>query len=127
MRTILLLPLLALLPACASIVEGTDQQITVSSKPSEALCELIREGGQIGIVNPTPGTITVSKSAQDITVKCMKEGWGEGVQVLSADFESMTWGNAIFGGIIGLAVDAGSGAMHLYQPSVMVVLPPLEE
>ncbi len=38
----------------------------------------------------------------------------------------MTFGNILFGGIIGLAVDAASGAMHEYKPSVHVTLIPEE-
>lgn len=36
----------------------------------------------------------------------------------------MTFGNIIFGGIIGVAINAGSGAMHEYPESVTVVLSP---
>ena len=36
----------------------------------------------------------------------------------------MTSGNIIFGGLVGVAIDAGSGAMHLYPETVVVVLPP---
>ena len=36
----------------------------------------------------------------------------------------MTFGNVVFGGIVGLAVDASSGAMHEYEANVTVVLPP---
>ena len=123
MKKFLVLPLVALLPACASIVEGTDQSITVSSNPTAAACELERAGGQIGVVNPTPDTVIVQKSSDDISVRCSKEGHDDGIGVLTSSFEGMTVGNIIFGGIIGLAVDAGSGAMHTYPSSIMVTLP----
>ena len=114
----------ALLGACASIVEGTDQSIAVSSHPSGAFCILEREGGQIGAVNPTPGTVRIEKSTEDITVLCSKPGYQDSIGVLVSEFEGMTAGNLIFGGVVGLAVDAGSGAMYYYPPSIIVELPP---
>ena len=36
----------------------------------------------------------------------------------------MTFGNIIFGGIVGVAVDASSGAMHEYDESISVILIP---
>ena len=37
----------------------------------------------------------------------------------------MTAGNVLFGGFIGLGVDAASGAMNKYDPGVEVVMTPL--
>ena len=34
----------------------------------------------------------------------------------------MTAGNVVFGGVIGLGIDAASGAMNKYQPGVEVVM-----
>ena len=91
-KRILAISLVGLLGACASIVEGTDQSITVSSDPTEALCELTRDGKLVGVVNPTPGTVLVDKSKDDITVECSKEDYQNGVGVLSSSFEGMTVG-----------------------------------
>ena len=40
--------------------------------------------------------------------------------ILSSEFENMTFGNILIGGIIGVAIDAGSGAMHKY-PSIITM------
>jgi hypothetical protein len=109
---------------CASIVEGTDQSVTVQTSPSGASCELKRDGTVIGIVNPTPGTVTVDKSKHDIAVICKKDGYQDGSGAFSSEFQGMTFGNLLFGGIIGVAVDASSGAMHEYPASVTVVMAP---
>ena len=114
-----------LLAACASIVEGTDQAILVSSVPSEATCVLEREGNQIAVVSQTPGTVMIEKSRADVAVRCSKEGHAEGASVLPSSLEAMTLGNFVFGGIVGMAVDAGSGAMHVYPSEIIVTLPPL--
>jgi hypothetical protein len=40
-----------------------------------------------------------------------------------ADFQAATLGNILIGGVIGVVVDAASGAMGTYPPSVAVILP----
>lgn len=121
------LPLLALtvvLPACSTIVEGTDQQVTVITDPSQASCTLSRQGSVIGVVNPTPGSLQVDKSRNAIEVRCEREGYQTTAATLSSEFEGMTLGNVIFGGLIGVAVDASSGAMNQYPSSITIILSP---
>ena len=120
--SLLALPLI--LGACATIIEGNDQTVSVITYPSEAHCELIRNGDTVGFVNPTPGSVSLEKSADDVSVYCKKEGHFDGIATLSSSLHGMTFGNLIFGGIIGVAVDASSGAMHEYETSVRVILPP---
>jgi hypothetical protein len=111
---------------CATIVKGTDQTVTVTTTPGGAICELKRGAHMMSIVNPTPGTAMIEKSKKDITITCNKEGHHTGVATLKSEFQGMTFGNILFGGIIGVAIDAGSGAMHKYKPSVHVTLFPEE-
>ena len=119
---LLVLPLM--LGACATIIEGNDQTVSVITYPPDARCELIRDGNAVAFVNPTPGTVSLEKSSADIIVRCAKDGHFDGLATLSSSLQGMTFGNLLFGGIIGVAVDASSGAMHEYQASVTVVLPP---
>jgi hypothetical protein len=124
MATCCCLILAAAASGCASIVEGTDQSVTVQTTPSGASCELKRDGEVIGIVNPTPGTVTVDKSKDDIAVICRKDGYQDASGTLSSEFQGMTFGNILFGGLIGVAVDASSGAMHEYPVSVTIAMAP---
>ena len=119
-----LLGLAAASSGCASIVEGTDQSVTVQTTPSGANCELKRDGAVIGVVNPTPGTVTVDKSKHDIAVICKKDGYQDASGAFSSDFQGMTFGNILFGGLIGVAVDASSGAMHEYPATVTIAMAP---
>ncbi|MEQ9244480.1 MAG: hypothetical protein RLO21_00680 [Nitratireductor sp.] len=112
--------------ACSTIVEGTDQTVTVATDPSGAACELTRGGETVGVVNPTPGSILVDKSSDNISVICSKDGYQDASGTLTSEFEGMTFGNILFGGIIGVAVDASSGAMNEYPSSVTVRLIPEE-
>lgn len=127
MRKLLLLPVLGLLlltSACASIVEGTTQTVTVSTDPSGAICELRRNGATVAVVNPTPGSVTLDKSRDHVSVECEKEGHQPAADSLASGFQGMTFGNILFGGFVGVAIDASSGAMHKYPPAITVVLPP---
>lgn len=113
-----------LLGACATIVEGSDQSITVTSDPSGATCELERAGSIVAVVNPTPGTARVDKSREHISVRCEKDGYQPAATTANSDFQGMTFGNIVFGGLIGVAVDASSGAMNKYPAHVVVRLAP---
>lgn len=124
MRLLAVLLLAALLPACATITSGTTQNISVITDPPGATCQLLRDGGVLAIVNPTPGTVSVSKSSRDIAVNCTRPGRLSGVQNISPSIQAMTAGNLLIGGVIGLAVDAASGALSQYPPMITVILPP---
>jgi len=125
MHRVILIILLALtLPACATVTTGTSQPISVISEPPGASCTLQREGGVIGIVNPTPGTLQVSKSGRDISIRCTKAGYYAGVTPVPSQFQGMAAGNILLGGLIGGAVDAATGAYAKYPETATVVLPP---
>lgn len=109
---------------CATITTGADQSITVVTDPAGANCQLDREGAAVAVISPTPGTVQVDKSKDAITIKCRKEGFQETAGALSSEFQGMTFGNIIFGGIIGVAVDAGSGAMNEYPSQISIVMIP---
>lgn len=123
-RLAALLLLAAGLPACATITTGTTQSISVLSEPAGAACTLTRDGTIMGIVNPTPGTVAVSKSSRDIAIRCTRAGNLDGVTTITPQFQAMTAGNILIGGFIGLAVDAASGALSRYPENVIVSLPP---
>lgn len=118
--------ILLLLSACATLTKSSSQSVTINTKPSGAECSLEREGTLIAVVNPTPGTISVEKDKDVIRVVCKKEGYLDNDGELVSKFEAMTFGNIIFGGLIGVGVDAASGAMHEYPPLVTITLIPVE-
>ena len=65
---------LACLPGCATIVQGTSQNVTVTTNPAGASCRLARDGTAIGMIAPTPGTLRVDRGRNDIVVTCNREG-----------------------------------------------------
>lgn len=111
---------------CASITQGTDQQVSIATDPAGARCELTRDGEMIAVADPTPEIVTVGKSRKDIRVACNKAGYQETTGILSSDVAGMTFGNLLAGGVVGLAVDAGTGAMNKYETEIRVPLTPLQ-
>jgi len=110
--------------ACATITKGGDQTVTITSDPPGATCTLSREGAVIAAVSQTPGSVQLDKDKDTITVSCKKEGYFEAIQPLEAVLQGMTFGNILFGGLIGVAVDGMSGAMHQYPTLVRILLTP---
>lgn len=124
-RTGLAIGLIAFAAAgCSTIIEGTSQDITLTSVPSEAACTVQKNGVTIATVNKTPGRVTVDKSSADLTVVCNKEGFKETRGTLESDLAAATFGNAIAGGLIGVVIDASTGANSKYDDTITVTLVP---
>ena len=121
---VIVVAIASLTSGCATIVKGSSQGVSVKTDPPGAACELARKGTTVGIVNPTSGTAQVSKSAAALDVTCKKQGYLDATASLSSSVQGWTFGNILIGGVVGLVVDAGSGAMHEYQPEVLVKLLP---
>ena len=115
---------LAPLAACASVIEGTSQEILVNTNPSGANCVFVREGNTIARVQETPGGATIKKSKHDITVRCNKQGYMEGSYLNNSGAAGATFGNIILGGGIGWAIDSASGADNKYDGVVNMSLVP---
>ena len=115
----ILISMSLLLSACATIVEGTRQSISVILSPEETTCIAFREGAQIANVSRTNRTMTVEKSRHDIILRCSAPGYQQ------ADVKVATEASAIGvlgGGVVGLGVDYASGALNKYPNSVTVAL-----
>jgi hypothetical protein len=127
MRLYVLLTLILLLgTGCATLTQGSSQTITVATDPAGANCALSRDGTTVAVINPTPGSIPVGKASGTISVLCKHAGYQDSAGVLASEFQAMTFGNILFGGLIGLAVDAASGAMNKYPDMVTITMVPEE-
>lgn len=109
---------------CATIVKGTTQDINVTTDPAGAACELKTAGTPLGSVSPTPGTLQVKKGRGDIEVVCKKAGYVDASGVVSSSLQGWTFGNILLGGVIGVVIDAGSGAIREYESEIYVKLTP---
>jgi len=113
------------LTACASIFTGTSQEINVTTDPSGAACQVQRKNEVIGFIDSTPGAVTVDKSMSDITIVCAKQGYANMGSTADSSFQPVTLANIILGGVIGIIVDASTGAMGKYPTQVFIKLNPI--
>jgi hypothetical protein len=113
-----------LLSGCASIVRGSSQSILVTTPPTTgASCILASKEGNWTVTSP--GAVTVSKSKENITITCKKDGFQDSVASIPSNFEGWTVGNILFGGIIGIGVDAATGAINDYPDAFQVPMTPI--
>jgi hypothetical protein len=109
------------LSGCASIVEGTTQSVAVTSPPSDgAKCVLTSTEGVYYVT--TPGNVIVHKTKNDLNVVCNEPGFKEAHVVVSPHFNGATAGNILAGGVIGIGIDAATGANYNYPDQIVVTL-----
>lgn len=109
---------------CATIIKGSSQSIAISTPPLDgATCQLSSSQGNWSVV--TPGTVTVERSKDDISVHCAKIGFADASYVIPSGFNAWTLGNILIGGLIGLGVDAATGAINQYPSSFQVPMTPV--
>ncbi len=126
MKSVYVLIPALLVGGCATIFEGTDQTITINTTPPGASCDITRKGEQIGKVSPTPGSIRVEKSKEDLSILCTKDRYVLANTAQSPKFVGTTFGNIVAGGLVGVLVDAATGANFTYPDKIEVVLAPVE-
>jgi hypothetical protein len=115
----------SLLTGCATITRGTTQMVALDTPGAPgAKCTLTSSAiGKVDIV--TPANVTLQKGSDNIAVRCQKQCFSDGVGVIGTSAEAMAAGNLIAGGIIGLGVDAASGAMNKYNEQNQIAMQPL--
>lgn len=121
----LLLALGALSTGCASITGGQNQSLSVETRAdgqvvAGASCKLENDKGTW--FTTSPGTAVVRRSYDDLNVRCEKDGHEPGITAAKSSTKAMAFGNIIFGGVIGAAVDMGSGAAYDYPTIIAVEL-----
>jgi hypothetical protein len=109
---------------CASIIDGSSEEVLVNTNPSGANCALNRQGETIARISPTPASATIKKTKYDITIVCDKDGYQEATFIDHSGIQSATWGNIVAGGLIGWGIDSASGADDHYDSPVNITLVP---
>jgi hypothetical protein len=113
-----------MLSGCATIVKGTSQTIVISTPPvTGANCVLSSREGNWTVTSPGP--VTVEKSKEDVVIRCTKPGYQDAAGSIPSDFQGWTLGNILLGGVIGLGVDAASGALNEYPNSFAIPMSPV--
>ncbi len=118
-KTIMLILLALTVTGCSTITRGTTEAFVIDSEPSGAKAEL-----STGHSCTTPCSLELKRKTA-FTVTITKKGYetvqtNVNSQVAGAGAAGMA-GNIIFGGVIGAAVDVGTGATKELIPNPLKV------
>src|SRR6476646_12136869 len=127
MRSFGIVALSVMLGGCASVTRGTTENISISSTPSGV--EAVVSGLEVPTTCTTPCAVVVKRNA-DISITFQKEGYEPQIVPLSRDIQTGGAagfaGNLLLGGVIGMGVDAATGAALDHHPNpVIVTLAPI--
>jgi len=110
-RTIALCLLVAVaIWGCATIMHGTSQKIGISSSPTGAKVSV--DNAVLGI---TPLFADLKRGDEHI-VTVELAGYQKTQLTITKSVSGWVWGNIIFGGLVGLAVDAITGGLYNLSP-----------
>lgn len=99
-----------LIVGCATIMQGTTQPMAVSSNPSGATIHVN------GVDRArTPAVIDLTRKENHI-ISLRMDGYRPYEVAVSRSVSGWVVGNIVFGGLIGLAVDAISGGLYKLSP-----------
>lgn len=98
------------LGGCGTIMHGTNQDLGVSSSPTDATVTVDnQEKGR------TPLVAKLSRKDNHI-LRIQLAGYQPFEAAITRKVSGWVWGNIVFGGLIGLAVDAISGGLYVLTP-----------
>jgi hypothetical protein len=122
MRILGVVALAAALGGCASVTRGTTENISISSTPSGA--EATITGLEVPTACITPCAIVAKRNA-DLSVSFAKQGYEPEVVQLTKEIPGTGAagfaGNILAGGLIGMGVDAATGAAQDHKPNPVIV------
>ncbi len=114
MKYLVILMSLFFMSSCASIVDGQKQSILISSDPAGANVNITKDANEVhkGL---TPSMVTLDRGEGDHVVEVSKDGYKTQILQLADTVSGWMWGNIVFGGLIGWAIDYGTGAGYNYN------------
>lgn len=113
---------------CATVFEGTSQEISIVTNPPGASCVFERQGMQVGAIPTTPGTANIRKNKYDIMIKCDKPGYQEASYLnhsgVTATIAANVAADIVLTGGLSSIVDSADGADNKYDSAVNITLIP---
>ena len=123
LKTLLIFQVLLFSSSCATIVASRDQSVNISSSSANkapinnSICKLVNSKGEWS--TQTPKSVSIRKSYGDLVINCTNRNL-RGSQTFKSSHDSIIWGNVLFGGLIGWAVDVGTGSGFSYPENMNV-------
>ena len=118
-----LLPVIAILvlSGCATVTRGSKEAFAIETDPVGAKADVTDARGMVSC--HTPCSVKVKRRGP-LHIVITKEGYEVLRTTISSSIDgggaAGMAGNVLVGGLIGAAVDAGSGAMHSHKPNPLV-------
>lgn len=96
--------------SCATIMHGTTQSIGISSNPTNADIWVDRH-----FVGNTPLVVSMSRKDNHL-IRLELDGYQPYEMMIQREVSGWVFGNIVFGGFIGLAIDAVTGGIYVLTP-----------
>ena len=96
--------------SCATIMHGSSEDVGLSSTPTNA--KVYVDNHEIGM---TPTVVNLRRKDNHI-VRMELAGYQPFEATITRSTSGWVWGNIVFGGLIGLAVDATTGGLYKLTP-----------
>ncbi|MFP6609930.1 MAG: hypothetical protein VCB80_07110, partial [Deltaproteobacteria bacterium] len=85
-------------PGCATLTTGTRQSLSVETFYKDqrvigATCTIVNDEGTYFLTSP--GTVTVKRDYDDISIKCEKDGYGPGIVTASSKTKGLVAANLL--------------------------------
>lgn len=112
------------LSACSTVVNGSNQLVTFNTGDVDgAKCTVT--GGSDNSVNErfvSPAEVKIPRSKKKLNVACSKSGYEDATQAVNSKIEGTTADNILLGGVVGIGVDALTGAIYKYPDVVSIMM-----
>lgn len=115
MKQFALLIAFTLLSACATVTASGDQELSITTVPAGARCDL-GNTQQDAIIESTPGTVTVKRMYEPLDIICRMPGYANAEGRIEAKTRGRTYGNILLLGVPAV-VDASTGKGYEYDPA----------
>lgn len=115
----------SLAAGCATATSDPETTTRIESDPSGATCTLENSKGYRNQV-VTPSSVRLHRDLAPLSIACSAPGHASIREEFKMDGNAMVLGNILVGGLIGVAVDAASGASERFPERISVLLDPSE-
>ena len=102
-----------LLPACATIMTGTTDDVTLTSEPSGASVRIEPDPKEL----QTPATLTLRRRDGPFLLSFELEGYESQRAYIRSKPNGWLWANILLGGVVGIVVDWSTGAVTRLDPT----------
>ncbi len=110
----------AICSGCATLVSDKTTFSQIDSSPSQAIC--VVEGENYKQIITTPANIILPAKAAPLRISCDVDGYHTSVEQIDTKMDGWTLGNILFGGVIGVVVDAATKSGHKYPENIVITL-----